>query len=130
MWYAGKNCKVYSSSLMLVPHDNIFQSDRFIEFVPLFEISDECKNFREKDSNFSEILVSEHYKILSRHIPELHIASHTLDDIEKLVDYIKKKNISLNHTFSVSITAYILAVLITLFILHKLFKENILCYYT
>lgn len=120
----GKQCKAYSASTMLVPHDNIVESEVFSEFIPSFEIIDECcEKVKQKDVNLSEIVLNEQYKTLTRHIPELNIASHKLADIEKLSDELKKKKLVQNYTFSASAIAYILAFLVVIFIIYKLYKK-------
>lgn len=120
----AKQCKAYSPSAMLVPHDNTYQSEMYSEIVPSVDISDECcEKGKTNQMNFSEILLSENYKILSKHIPELNIASHKLDDIERLADNIQKKKEISHYTTFTSTLAYILAIITVLFIVYKIYKK-------
>lgn len=107
----GKQCKAYSPSKMLVPHDNVFESEVFSEIVPPFEISVECcQKIKDKNINLTNTILTEHYRTLSKDTPELNIASYKLDDIHKLADDILKKNVISSYTFSTSVMAFIFAV--------------------
>ncbi len=122
----AKQCKAYSSSTILMPHDNIYQSEVYSEIVPPFDIIDECcQKVKEHQINFSEIVLNQHYKTLSKHIPELNIASHKLDDIEKLADDIHKNKATSRYTFSASILAYILAIIVLFYLGYKFYKKCI-----
>ena len=120
----GKQCKAYSASAMLVPHGNILQSRVYSEFVPAIEISDDCcEKVKESKINFSEILLNEQYRTLSKHIPELNIASHKLSDIEQLADNISKKHSEFSFHYSGSVLAYILVFLVLIFIIYKVYRK-------
>lgn len=121
----SKQCKAYSASIMLVPHDNIIQSKMFSEFVPPLELSSDCCETKElkNNFNFSDLLLNENYKSLSKHIPELNLASHKLDEIERLADDIQKKDNASKYQYSGSIIAYILALIMVILIIYKIYKK-------
>jgi hypothetical protein len=120
----GKQCKAYSASSMLIPHGNTVQSNISSDFIPPFDISDNCcERIKEEKINISEIFLNEHYRKLTKHIPELNVASHKLEDIEKLGDEILKRKLVNNYTFPASVIAYILALLAIIFIIYKLYTK-------
>jgi len=120
----GKLCKAYSFSTMLVPHDNTYQSSVFSEFLPSFNIDEDCcEKVKKQGVNLTDIVLNEQYRTLIKHIPELNVASHKLEDIQNLADELKRKNIVNSYTHSASAIAYIIAFFLILFVLYKLYKK-------
>ena len=58
-----------------------------------------------------------------KHVSKHNIASHKLDDIQRLTEELQKKQMLKNYTHSACTIAIIIAALLVLFILYKIYKK-------
>ncbi|KRT86832.1 hypothetical protein AMK59_2104 [Oryctes borbonicus] len=118
----NSDCKLYTSSTTLMTVTTHYTSN-FKSIIPNISIDDEicCEKF--KRINMSELGISLS-KPLSLDIESLHVASHKLDQIEKLTDAVKETTI-IEDIYNNSYFAYVVCTIfkiIVLFLLYKLYK--------
>ncbi|XP_031348048.1 uncharacterized protein LOC116174295 [Photinus pyralis] len=123
-----KGCKAYSSSAMLISHSIFSDSTIFLEYVPNVDLDfDCCEDNSNSKINITQINLSKHYKVISRHLDDLNIASHKLDEIDKINDKLRNNihNQAIVHKYS--ILAYIVGSIVLLLIFYCICKKTKNC---
>lgn len=95
-------CKAYGSSVILTPKFVVTIKEVNSDFVPEFNIVDECcETIKNKSLNITNLRLSANYKTIDRHLDDLNLASHKLENIGKAADELAKSNSSvcrIHHT--------------------------------